>query len=360
MIEEVVEKGRAAGRRMGWRSWFLALLLVAACVFGVLHWADVRKFAALLATARPVWLLAAAASQIPTYLALAIAWAVVLKAAHDPRPPGKLLALTMTKHFADQMVPTAGVSGNVVVIDRLTTLGADRENAMAAVLLSIVGYYASYIVVALAALAFLWLQGGVTWFVLALISVFLVIAAAIPGLTFFLQSKGERAVPGWLRRFGPVHELFELIGDAPDSLVRSRRLIVLLSLLNFGSFLADGLTMQLCLFALGVHVKYHAAFVAFAMASIVVTVAPIPMGLGSFEAVSVATLRGMGVPFEAAISGTLLFRGLTLWLPLLPGLISSHFHLRRKGKDQPTDPSTQSPKSADKRSIGQTAMAGTE
>jgi glycosyltransferase 2 family protein len=30
-------------------------------------------------------------------------------------------------------------------------------------------------------------------------------------------------------------------------------------------------------------------------------------------------LRLFGVPFEAALSATLLFRGFTLWLPLLPG-----------------------------------------
>jgi uncharacterized membrane protein YbhN (UPF0104 family) len=43
------------------------------------------------------------------------------------------------------------------------------------------------------------------------------------------------------------------------------------------------------------------------------------MGLGSFEAVSVAMMRLFGVPFEAAVSATLLFRGFTLWVPLIPG-----------------------------------------
>ncbi|HWJ39433.1 MAG TPA: hypothetical protein VNR86_11810 [Sphingomicrobium sp.] len=34
---------------------------------------------------------------------------------------------------------------------------------------------------------------------------------------------------------------------------------------------------------------------------------------------SIAMLRLFGVPFEAALSATLLFRGFTLWLPLIPG-----------------------------------------
>ena len=86
--------------------------------------------------------------------------------------------------------------------------------------------------------------------------------------------------------------------------------------------------MQFCLFALGVKVPFASAFIAFIMASIVVTLGPIPMGLGSFEAVSVGTLRLAGVPFEAALSATLLFRGFTLWLPLLPGMIAARKDLK--------------------------------
>jgi uncharacterized membrane protein YbhN (UPF0104 family) len=71
--------------------------------------------------------------------------------------------------------------------------------------------------------------------------------------------------------------------------------------------------------ALNVHAPLSAGYVAFMMASIAVILGPVPMGLGSFEAVSIAMLRLFGVPFEAALSATLLFRGFTLWLPLLPG-----------------------------------------
>ena len=95
-------------------------------------------------------------------------------------------------------------------------------------------------------------------------------------------------------------------------------------------FALDGLTMQLCLFALGVHAPFSAAFSAFIMASIVVTLGPIPMGLGSFEAVSIGMLRAMGVPFEAALSATLLFRGYTLWVPLIPGMFAARRQLKRR------------------------------
>ncbi len=326
------ETGLTGKALTNWRTWFLAALLAAAVVFAAFHWGDVKKFASLIAQAQPLWLLAAFGAQLLTYVALAVEWHVVLRACDCGTKFVKLLPLTLTKHFADQMVPTAGMSGNVVVVDRLRTLGASKKVAVAAVILTIISYYASYAICALGVLFLLWLMSADSWMMVGLIAAFLVVAAGIPSLALWLQKKGERAIPKWLRQFGPVRELFEMIGQAPGKLVRSRQLISQLSVLNGITFVLDGWTMQLCLWALGVHAPFASAFVAFIMASIVVTLGPVPMGLGSFEAVSIGTLRLTGVPFEAALSATLLFRGFTLWLPLLPGMIAARRDLKHKPK----------------------------
>lgn len=312
-----------------WRTWLLGFLLVAAVAFAAFHWGDVKKFARLVAHAQPLWLLAALAAQLLTYVALAAEWLVVLRACDCETSFAKLLPLTLTKHFADQMVPTAGMSGNVVVVDRLRQLGVSRKVAVASVILAVISYYVSYAIVALGVLFLLWLMREESWAMVGLIAAFLIVAAGIPSLALWLQKKGQRAIPKWLRNVGPVRELFDMIGEAPAKLVRSGELIAQLSILNGITFVLDGLTMQFCLFALGVHVPFAASFIAFIMASIVVTLGPIPMGLGSFEAVSIGTLSLGGVPFEAALSATLLFRGFTLWLPLIPGMIAARRDLKR-------------------------------
>jgi uncharacterized protein (TIRG00374 family) len=324
------KESKAAVAARNWRTWFLGLLLASAVIFAAFHWGDVKQFAKLVAHAEPLWLLAAVAAQVLTYLALAIEWLLVLRACECPTPFLKLLPLTVTKHFADQLVPTAGMSGNVVVVDRLVGIGASRRVAVASVILTIIAYYASYAICALAVLLLLWLMHETTWLIVGLIALFLAVAAGIPWLSLWLQKKGQRAIPKWLRKFGPVRELFEMIGEAPHKLIRNGRIITELSFLNGITFALDGLTMQFCLFALGVKAQFAAAFVAFIMASIVVTLSAIPMGLGGFEATSIAMLRITGVPFEAALSATLLFRGLTLWLPLIPGMITTRRHLRRR------------------------------
>ncbi len=315
-----------------WRTWLLGILLVGAVIFATIHWGDVKQFAKLVTHARPLWLVVALGAQILTYVILALEWYLVLRACDCDTHFVKLLPLTVTKHFADQMVPTAGMSGNVVVVDRLRSLGASKKVAVAAVILAIISYYAAYAICALGVLFLLWLMSADSWLMIGLISAFLVVAAGIPSLSLWLQKKGEKAIPKWLRQFGPVRELFEMIGEAPAKLVRSRELIIELSLLNGLTFVLDGWTMQLCLFSLGVKAHFAAAFVAFIMASIVVTLGPIPMGLGSFEAVSIGTLRLFGIPFEAALSATLLFRGFTLWLPLIPGMLTSRHALKERPK----------------------------
>ncbi|HYX46692.1 MAG TPA: lysylphosphatidylglycerol synthase transmembrane domain-containing protein [Sphingomicrobium sp.] len=315
-----------------WRTWLLAVLLIAGVVVAVLHWGDVKKFGELVTHSKPLWLLAAAAAQLLTYVALALEWTRVLRAGKCRAPFGKLLGLTVAKHFADQMVPTAGMSGNVVVVDRLQAIGADRPVALATLIITIIAYYASYGGASLVALILLWWNGRTSWVVLGLIGASLGLSAAVPALALWLHRKGAKAIPGWLRRIRTVCELFEMIKEAPARLVRSERLALELSLLNGAVFALDGLTMQLCFFALGLHVPFSTAFSAFILASIVVTLGPIPMGLGSFEAVSIGTLRAMGVPFEAALSATLLFRGYTLWVPLIPGMFAARRQLKTDKK----------------------------
>lgn len=315
------EKTESITRRFlsSWRSWALAVLLIGGIVIAALHWGDVKAFGKLLTQAKPLWLAVAAALQLTTYVGLAAQWWLVLRKGRTPEEGWDLLRLTFAKHFADQVVPTAGLSGNVLVVDRLVSLGVPRRNAVAALLLQIVAYYISYALGALWVLVVLWWKSHSSILLTSAVLVFLVIAIGIPWATLWLHRRGQERLPKWVARWSKARNFFELVGEAPRELVRDPQLIFWLTLINCGVFLADAATMQACLLALGVHAPLSAGYVAFMFASIAVILGPIPMGLGSFEAVSIAMLRLFGVPFEAALSATLLFRGFTLWLPLIPG-----------------------------------------
>src|SRR5690349_5680449 len=99
------KKPRHGSKWGNWRRWFLVLLIIGAIVVAALHWGDVKKFAELTTKAQPGWLAGALLLQFSTYLSLSLQWGLVLRNAGSPRPIRKLLPLTITKLFADQVVP---------------------------------------------------------------------------------------------------------------------------------------------------------------------------------------------------------------------------------------------------------------
>ena len=58
------------------------------------------------------------------------------------------------------------------------------------------------------------------------------------------------------------------------------------------------------------------------MAFLFTIVSPTPMGIGVVEGAMAITLSTLRVPLEAAVIITLAYRGFTLWLPLLYGIVA--------------------------------------
>ena len=303
-----------------WRTAFFVAVVLAALVAIVLHFGDFKRFLEMARRAEPAWMIAAVALQVTTYLFLALGWGAVLDKAGAPLPLRRLFRIALIKLFIDQVVPAAGMSGNVLLIERLRAAGTPKGAAVSTLLLSVLGFYAAYAVLALVMMVALWLQHAAKAIIVGPVTAFLVVAVAIPALWLWLWRRGEEALPHWLERFRPVAGMMEILSQAPKELVHDRRLIVRVALWNGLIFLADAATLAVCLRALGGPLLPVTAFIALMAASIAVTLAPLPMGLGSFEATCTATQAMLGVPVAAALAATLLLRMLTLWLPLLPGL----------------------------------------
>ncbi|RVT39554.1 lysylphosphatidylglycerol synthase transmembrane domain-containing protein [Sphingobium algorifonticola] len=314
----------------GWRSWFFGVVIAAALLGAVLHFGEIRNFGRLITRAQPLWLGLAVLLQVSTYASVAAGWSAVLTAAGTPRPLPRLARIAVGKLFADQAVPSAGMGGNILLVDQLCGLGVARGTAVAALLISMIGFYAAYAVFALAMLGLLWLHDKATPLMAGLVTTFLLVALAIPSLALWLRQRGSAPLPPRLERIGVVRALLGSVAQAPTKLLANRRLLLVVTACNALIFLADAGSFFACLRALGQPVSPETAYIALIMASIVATLGPIPLGLGSFEATAVATLRLLGTPVEPAFAGTMLLRLLTLWLPLIPGMIIMRSDLKRR------------------------------
>ena len=82
--------------------------------------------------------------------------------------------------------------------------------------------------------------------------------------------------------------------------------------------------------AVGAHPAILPAAVVYLAGNAVGSAAPTPGGLGGVEAVLVAGLTAMGIPAAEAISGVLVFRIATFWLPIPAGYLS-YLWLRHRG-----------------------------
>jgi uncharacterized membrane protein YbhN (UPF0104 family) len=301
--------------------WLFALLAVGGLVTVVKHFAEFQQFVEMARKAKPVWLLVGFVLQVATYFGVAWSWRIVLDSAGQPQPLRKLVNVALSKLFADQALPGAGISGNVLLIERLTALGTARGKAMAALLISMIGYYAAYAALALVMLFTLWLHDKASPLLVGIVTMFLTVAIAIPSLALWLRHRGSQPLPPQFDNVGPVRRLLSIVGEAPAELVRNRRLISQVTALNGLVFLVDAATLAACLCALGQPFLPSTAFIALMSASIAMTLLPIPLGLGSFEASCVGMLTLLGVRIEPAVTATLLLRGMILWLPLVLGLV---------------------------------------
>jgi uncharacterized protein (TIRG00374 family) len=329
-----------SSKRAGWvwqggLALGLVLLLIVLLIAGRL--AEIDRWVALAERARPGWLAAALFLQALTYVCLALGWRAVLSGASAAVSLPRLLPIALAKLFADQALPSAGLGGHLVTIERMRALGVPQPAAMGAVLLTLIGYYTSYAVLALGALAVLWMNRDASLWLAGIVTLFLLVATAIPALALWLRRRGHEVLPGWLDRVGPLHRVLDVMAQAPRDLLRRPSLILTVTLCNGLIFLLDSATLVVCLLALGEGAHPAAAFCALIMASIASTLSPVPMGLGSFEATSAAMLTMLGIHLEPALAATLLLRGLTLWLPLLPGLVLMRTtrHDAGHGPDQP-------------------------
>jgi len=118
-----------------------------------------------------------------------------------------------------------------------------------------------------------------------------------------------------------VLQLYETARHAPADRILGRRLLTVTTAINIVIFVLDGATLWTMMHAVGARIGIPSAFVAIVIGFVAGAVSFLPGGIGSFEAGCVATLAILGSPFEAALAGTLLFRGFTLCIPLLPGLM---------------------------------------
>jgi uncharacterized membrane protein YbhN (UPF0104 family) len=298
----------------------LGLGLLAGLIVAALRFSEGRDFVRLVEEARPSWFLLALLFQAATYAAQGETWRAVARACHYPLSMRSGWQLSLAKLFVDQTLPTAGLSGTIVVARVLERQGMPRAAVMAGVVVATVSNQAAVVVTLAVALTVAAVHGEATALVVVASVIVLLLGVALAASVLVLSGRGVkgRARRG-LARIPGVRTALQALSEADPRLARRPSLLLEAGACQMAAVLLDSATLWALLRAMGVPAAPTGVFVSFVIASVFRTIGILPGGLGTFDAASVLALRGTGVPIAAALSATLLFRGLSSWLPMLPG-----------------------------------------
>lgn len=301
---------------------FAGILLLSGLILLVLHRAELIRFFDLLRGVDPFWLLMALLLQVCTYVSLALVWYRGFHYSGVHYPLLQLIPLAVAKLFADQALPSGGISGIAFIVNSFRQRNVSGKQGMGVMLLGILSNYIAYVLVAAAAFFMFWSYHDLKSWMVLLGGIFLVVSVSIPVVVLLLNRLGDhRQLPDFMTRLPYLANMLKTYAGVPDDLVRRPLPLIEASLFQIAVFLLDSATLWAMLQAVGSHATMAVAFPSFVVASIVALLSLIPLGLGSFEVTAVALLFMLGVPVDRALTATLLLRGFTLWLPLIPGVV---------------------------------------
>ena len=314
--------GNAAAPRM--QRSRLALLLaglvfVAAIIGAVVNVGEIRAFAEQAANVEPLWLLVAFGAQCGAFLIAARVWRIVLLRLKAPLSLPRLFPLGVAKLFADQALPSAGVSGALFIVHALRRRGIPSDAAFIAFVFGAVTFIVAFIIASAGALYALASLESAPPVVRTGVKT---LGSVLTGLAVFIGFLSAVYIikePPWLTRSKLLTRTVGLIRLAIAAVASRGALFIAIVGLQLGARGLDALTLMLCFAAIGVEAPFIACLIAISIASLAATLAPMPMGLGPFESGLIAVMTIYGAPLEATLTAALLYRGLTLWLPLIPG-----------------------------------------
>ncbi len=322
--------GSALGKRLS--RLVFGLLTLAVVVVVATHLGEVRELLSLLEQVRPLPLLAAAVLQCGTYVCVTLMFHRALVIDGEQLPLRRLFPLALAKQFVSQAVPSIGVSGNLMVIRGLERCGVSRTAAVRTVLVSLFSYYLAFAIALAATIAALWVLRDLTPTILSALTLLLFLVTAASIAIFWLGERALKSFPASIRRWLIERDLETLFSESGDS-HWSMGLLSMATLLQLIVVLLDTATLYVMLSAVGVRTDPAVVFAALVSAQAVASIGLVPGGLGTFEGTCVALLHAHGVTIEAALAGTVLLRGFTFWLPMLPGFWVSRGEVAGKRGD---------------------------
>lgn len=243
------------------------------------------------------------------------------------------------------LVPSGGVSVGVVFATDAKKRGDTEGAAITGVILALLADYAAIVLLLIIAMAYMASVGSLGWPVIVPALAFFALSIGLSLLIFFAgrNQKLLRTILDWSKiKLNKLAKLFhrekfiksETVVDsfinelkcAYLAIAKDQKQIYLACFYALVSHFMLLVSIYILFISLGIDPLYRVLISGYAVGVMLVVISPTPNGVGIVEGAMALAYSSMGIPGAAAATVTLIFRGLSFWLPLFIGF----FALQRK------------------------------
>jgi uncharacterized protein (TIRG00374 family) len=339
-------------RRIRWSYIVGALVLAALAALITRNWAviqiKIHESRVLIQGARPGWLALALVAILVGFLCAGQIYGRVLATLGYKAHMLWLSAASMVTLLLSQALPVGTVASYAFLTTSLRRRGIPATSVAVIASLELLSWGGAMLLLFIYGMIYVLLTTGNSTIARAFLTGFVTIIVVVGGYIFVgsrshatLHDWAMRAKRGIERVFGPVwhdsqvHRMVEEITHNRRLMMEQPIKLLFLICLQLTIFLLHSVALLAILHSLGQSVAPLAVLAAYGLALIVSTYTILPAGGGTVEAALTLTLSVQGVPLEAAISATVLFRLCSFWLLLPLGAICYRLLMRAPDSRSP-------------------------
>jgi hypothetical protein len=240
----------------------------------------------------------------------------------------EILTLTFGSLFVNLMAPSAGLGGAGVFIQHAKQKNERGLAAAAAYYLGILMEFLTIATLVIVSFLLLWLRRQLSWYELICGLIFLGLVGVMLGVMFITKDREKvltKLLTVWqkIRRRKIIKEVILIrVKDWDEILAKAQaepKQMFKLWVYGLVMQLMNIVSLSLIFLSLGLLVDFPRLLIGFTLMILFLIVSPVPQGIGVVESLVPLALSSLGLNFQTAFLGVLIYRGINLWLPALIG-----------------------------------------
>ncbi len=337
MVQQIEGETSPPDEELHSKSWIVSFIFfLVILVLVIYYFAEIKKDVSLLEKINVYWLGLAFFAQFITYYSSASIYRLLLKLFRPVKiPPLKeLIKASVTSLFFNQLVPSAGLSGNTFFFSFFSRYGLAADSIILLILVELLIFYA-----AMEAIMILLLLASLTVYSVPHIFIITLLAGLLVyfllGVFVTLAQKGKflrrlydklkntRFIKKRVDRMSSkkhYQQLSTANGKMGKLLKDNRKKVLAAFLFQLLLAAADSATLYAFFSGLGTSISFFFILLALISTKVISLIPFLPGSLILYESSMSFFFTALGVPVATAIIVTLLYRFLSFWLPMLPGL----------------------------------------